>query len=128
MSSARQPSLLVTEQGQGSAGYRSRTSGVVEPSGFTARERHQARRLVVVMLITTAFFAAQLAGAIWAESDVLKLDYTVCETVKLEIALDRAFVIEQQNRRFPAGKELLDRQNLPPEAKWLACQQSHLGE
>jgi cobalt-zinc-cadmium efflux system protein len=75
MSSARQPSPVVTERGQSSvAGNGGRTSGVIRPSGFTARERHQVRRLVVVMLITSAFFVAQLAGALWAESDVLKLE------------------------------------------------------
>ena len=106
MSSARQPSLLVTEHGQSSASYRGRTSGVVRPSGFTARERHQVRRLVVVMLITSAFFVAQLAGAIWAESDVLKLEsiHVLTDVAALGLAaLAMRVAVRRPTARFTFG-------------------------
>jgi len=104
--SSRQSSLLVTEHGQSSSGYGARTSGVVRPSGFTARERHQVRRLVVVMLITTAFFAAQLAGAIWAESDVLKLEsvHVLTDVAALGLAaLAMRVAVRRPTARFTFG-------------------------
>ena len=106
MSSARQSSLLVTEHGHSSAGYRGRTSGVVRPSGFTARERHQMRRLVTVMLIASAFFVAQLAGAIWAESDVLKLEsvHVLTDVAALGLAaLAMRVAVRRPTARFTFG-------------------------
>jgi len=107
MSSARQPLPLVSERGQSSAaGYGGRTSGVIRPSGFTARERHQVRRLVVVMLITSAFFVAQLAGAIWAESDVLKLEavHVLTDVAALGLAaLAMRVAVRRPTARFTFG-------------------------
>jgi cation diffusion facilitator family transporter len=103
MSSARQPSPVVTEHGRSSA---IRTSAVVRPSGFTARERHQVRRLVVVMLITTAFFAAQLAGAMWAESAVLKLEsvHVLTDVAALGLAaLAMRVAVRRPTARFTFG-------------------------
>src|SRR5262245_61074905 len=77
MSSALQPSQVVTEPRVPSyekGPTSGRASGVTLPSGFTAREQLQSRRLIVVMMITAAFFVAQLAGAIWAESNVLQIE------------------------------------------------------
>src|SRR5689334_12896572 len=104
--SSRQSSLLVTEHGQSSTGYRARTSGVVHPSGFNARERHQVRRLVTVMLITCAFFVAQLAGAIWAESDVLKLEsvHVLTDVAALGLAaLAMRVAVRRPTARFTFG-------------------------
>jgi cation diffusion facilitator family transporter len=39
-----------------------------------AHERKQADRVLVVLLIMSAFFVVQLAGAIWADSDVLRAE------------------------------------------------------
>lgn len=41
---------------------------------FTERERRQARRLTFVLVTIALFFCAELAGAIAADSDVLKAD------------------------------------------------------
>lgn len=43
-------------------------------AAFTPRERHQARRLFTVLLVVAGFFVVELAGAIVADSDVLKAD------------------------------------------------------
>src|SRR5262245_37101338 len=37
-------------------------------------EEHQARRVLVVLLIMSAFFVVQLGGAVWADSDVLRAE------------------------------------------------------
>lgn len=107
MSPARNTSPVVTEYRQSSAaGYGGRTSGVVRPSGFTARERHQVRRLVVVMLITSAFFVAQLVGAIWAESDVLKLEavHLLTDVAALGLAaLAMHVAVRRPTARFTFG-------------------------
>jgi cobalt-zinc-cadmium efflux system protein len=107
MSFARQPSPVVTEHGQSSAAsFGGRTSGVIRPTGFNARERHQARRLVIVMLITSAFFLAQLAGAIWAESDVLKLEavHLLTDVAALGLAaLAMRVAVRRPTARFTFG-------------------------
>jgi cation diffusion facilitator family transporter len=41
---------------------------------LTAGERHQARRLFLVLLIIAGFCAAEAAGAAWADSDVLRAE------------------------------------------------------
>jgi cation diffusion facilitator family transporter len=105
MSSARQPSPVVTEPGQSSAPSAGRSS-VILPSGFTARERYQVRRLVVVMLITTVFFVAQMAGAIWAESDVLKLEavHVLTDVAALGLAaLAMRVAVRRPTARFTFG-------------------------
>jgi cobalt-zinc-cadmium efflux system protein len=105
MSSARQPSSVVTDQGQSSA-FAGRTSGVIRPSGFTARERHQVGRLVTVMLITAGFFVAQLAGAIWAQSDVLKLEavHVLTDVAALSLAaLAMRVAVRRPTARFTYG-------------------------
>jgi cation diffusion facilitator family transporter len=106
MPSARQPSPVVTAHGPSKAGFASRTSGVIRPSGFTARERLQIRRLVVVMLITAGFFVAQLAGAIWAESDVLKLEavHVLTDVAALGLAaLAMRVAVRRPTARFTYG-------------------------
>ncbi len=40
----------------------------------TAKERHQARRLLIVLVVIALFFVVELAGAKAAESDVLEAD------------------------------------------------------
>lgn len=41
---------------------------------LTAGERHQARRLFLVLFLIAGFCAAQAAGAAWADSDVLRAE------------------------------------------------------
>ncbi len=106
MSSARQTPVVTEHRQSSAAGYGGRTSGVVRPSGFTARERHQVRRLVVVMLITSTFFAAQLAGAIWAESAVLKLEavHVLTDVAALGLAaLAMRVAVRRPTARFTFG-------------------------
>jgi cation diffusion facilitator family transporter len=107
MSSALQPSPVVTELRQSSAAAPSAgRSSVIVPSGFTARERYQVRRLVVVMLITSVFFVAQLAGAIWAESDVLKLEalHVLTDVAALGLAaLAMRVAVRRPTARFTFG-------------------------
>jgi cation diffusion facilitator family transporter len=106
MSSVRQPSSVVTEQGRISASSTGMPSGIIRPSGFTARERHQVGRLVVVMLITAAFFVAQLAGAVWADSDVLQLEavHVLTDVAALGLAaLAMRVAVRRPTARFTFG-------------------------
>lgn len=109
MSAALQPSPVVTDprapsvQGAVASG---RASGVTLPSGFTAREQLQVRRLVVVMFITGAFFVAQLAGAIWAESNVLRLEafHVLTDVAALGLAaLAMRVAVRRPTARFTFG-------------------------
>ena len=52
----------------------------------------------------------------------------VRNALHLQIALVRREIIEQQHRAAPAGKELLQREHLPPVAQRIRCQQLKLGE
>src|SRR3954468_17440376 len=73
---------------------------------FTARERHQARRLVLVLAITSLFFCAQLAGAIWAESAVLRVEalHVLTDVAALGLAfLAMRIAIRRPTARFTYG-------------------------
>ena len=109
MSSARQPLSVVSEHPEVAAAATSSTgrrSGFARPSGFTARERHQVRRLVVVMLITAGFFAAQLAGALWAKSIVLEIEavHVLTDVAALGLAaLAMRVAVRRPTARFTYG-------------------------
>jgi cation diffusion facilitator family transporter len=109
MSSALQPSQLVTDPPAPTphdVAPSGRASGVALPSGFTAREQLQARRLVVVMMITAAFFVAQLAGALWAESNVLQLEafHVLTDVAALGLAaLAMRVAVRRPTARFTFG-------------------------
>lgn len=49
-------------------------AGWLASHDLTARERLQARRLLLVMLLIAVFCAAEAAGAAWADSDVLRAE------------------------------------------------------
>jgi cation diffusion facilitator family transporter len=109
MSSALQPLPVVNDPRAPSprdAAMSGRASGVTMPSGFTARERLQARRLVVVMMITAAFFVAQLAGAIWAESNVLQIEavHVLTDVAALGLAaIAMRVAVRRPTARFTFG-------------------------
>jgi cobalt-zinc-cadmium efflux system protein len=109
MSPARQPSSVVSDHPELSgiaAGSTRRRSGFARPAGFTARERHQVRRLVTVMLITAVFFAAQLAGALWAKSNVLELEavHVLTDVAALGLAaLAMRVAVRRPTARFTYG-------------------------
>jgi len=108
MSSARLPSVVsdhpeVSGIATSSGG---RPSGFARPSGFTARERHQVRRLLVVMLITAGFFVAQLAGALWAKSIVLQIEavHVLTDVAALGLAaLAMRVAVRRPTARFTYG-------------------------
>ena len=62
------------------------------------------------------------------ERDVLELDHAVREAVELQVAFGRGLVVEQQHRAVPRREELLEGEDLPPEAQRVAGEQPHLGE
>jgi len=109
MSSVRQPFMVVTDPPSssfGGAGASGRPSGVVRPAGFTARERLQVKRLVMVMFITAGFFVAQLIGALWAESDVLELEavHVLTDVAALGLAaLAMRIAVRRPTARFTFG-------------------------
>ena len=109
MSSARQSLSVVSNHPEVSGmakGSPGRRSGFARPSGFTARERHQVRRLWVVMLITAGFFVAQLAGAIWAKSIVLKIEavHVLTDVAALGLAaLAMRVAVRRPTARFTYG-------------------------
>jgi cation diffusion facilitator family transporter len=107
MSSAFQPSQVVTNpRAPSQVAAVGRTSGVTLPSGFTAREQLQVRRLIVVMMITAAFFVAQLAGAIWAESNVLQIEavHVLTDVAALGLAaLAMRVAVRRPTARFTFG-------------------------
>ena len=109
MSFASKPSPVVTDRHDdftAAARARARPAAVVRPSAFTAREQHQIRRVVIVMLITCAFFVAQLAGAIWAESDVLRLEavHLLTDVAGLGLAaLAMRIAVRRPTARFTFG-------------------------
>jgi cobalt-zinc-cadmium efflux system protein len=109
MRSVRQSLPVVSDRPQApdqGAAPSERTSGITRPAGFTARERHQIKRLVAVMLITAVFFVAQLAGAIWADSDVLKLEavHVLTDVAALGLAaLAMHVAIRRPTTRFTFG-------------------------
>jgi cation diffusion facilitator family transporter len=73
---------------------------------FTARERHQARRLLAVLGIVSLFFCAQLAGAIWAESAVLRVEalHVLTDVAALGLAyLAMRIAIRRPTARFTFG-------------------------
>jgi cobalt-zinc-cadmium efflux system protein len=79
---------------------------IVEAPVFTARERHQARRLVMVLALTSLFFCAQLAGAIWAESAVLRVEalHVLTDVAALGLAfLAMRIAIRRPTARFTYG-------------------------
>jgi cobalt-zinc-cadmium efflux system protein len=109
MSSVPQPFKVVTDTSTssvGSAGASGRSSGVVRPAGFTARERLQVKRLVIVMFITAGFFVAQLVGALWAESHVLELEavHVLTDVAALGLAaLAMRVAVRRPTARFTFG-------------------------
>src|SRR5687767_1320625 len=109
MSSARHPLSVVTDHPEVSGtapGSARRRSGFARPSGFTARERHQVRRLIVVMLITAGFFVAQLAGALWAKSNVLQIEavHVLTDVAALGLAaLAMRVAVRRPTARFTYG-------------------------
>lgn len=74
------PSIPVATGAESAAkvAHEARLAGEIVTSGrpheLSSRERRQARRLVVVLVIVTLFFGFELAGAVLANSDVLKAD------------------------------------------------------
>jgi cation diffusion facilitator family transporter len=73
---------------------------------FTARERHQARRLLMVLAIVSLFFCAQLAGAIWAESAVLRIEalHVLTDVAALGLAyVAMRIAIRRPTARFTFG-------------------------
>src|SRR6476661_129401 len=60
------------------------------------------------------------------ERHVLELDDTVREAVQLEIAFGRRLVVEQEHGTVARREELLEREDLPPEAERIAREQAHL--
>jgi cation diffusion facilitator family transporter len=109
MSSARQPLSVVSDHPAVSGlvtGAAARRSGIAKPSGFTARERHQVRRLMVVMFITAGFFVAQLAGALWAKSNVLQIEavHVLTDVAALGLAaLAMRVAVRRPTARFTYG-------------------------
>ena len=88
------------------SGYAGRPSAILPPSTFTARESQQVRRLVVVMLITSVFFVLQLAGAVWADSDVLRLEavHVLTDVAALGLAaLAMRVAVRRPTARFTFG-------------------------
>jgi cobalt-zinc-cadmium efflux system protein len=73
---------------------------------FTSSERRQARRLVVVLLIMAVFFGVQLAGAVWADSDVLRVEavHVLTDVAALGLAaLAMRVAIRRPTARFTYG-------------------------
>jgi cation diffusion facilitator family transporter len=73
---------------------------------FTAHERHQARRLLAVLLLVGVFFCAQLAGAIWADSDVLRAEalHLLTDVAALGMAfLAMRIAVRRPTERFTFG-------------------------
>jgi cation diffusion facilitator family transporter len=73
---------------------------------FTARERHQARRLLIVLAITAVFFGVELAGAMWADSDVLRVEalHVLTDVAALGLAyLAMRIAIRRPTARFTFG-------------------------
>src|SRR5689334_13898081 len=73
---------------------------------FTHRERHQARRLLAVLALMSLFFGVQMAGAIWADSDVLRAEalHLLTDVVALGIAFVAMRVaIVRPTARFTYG-------------------------
>jgi cation diffusion facilitator family transporter len=69
-------------------------------------ERHQAGRVLVVLLIMSAFFVVQLAGAIWADSDVLRAEALHLLTDVAALALSYLAIrvaIRRPTARFTYG-------------------------
>jgi cation diffusion facilitator family transporter len=109
MSSALQPLQVVNDPRAPSnrdAAMSGRASAVTLPSGFTAREQLQVRRLVIVMMITAAFFVAQLAGAIWAQSNVLQIEavHVLTDVAALGLAaIAMRVAVRRPTARFTFG-------------------------
>jgi cation diffusion facilitator family transporter len=109
MSSALQPLQVVNDPRAPSTrdvAMSGRASGVTLPSGFTAREQLQVRRLVIVMMITAAFFVAQLAGAIWAQSNVLQIEavHVLTDVAALGLAaIAMRVAVRRPTARFTFG-------------------------
>jgi cation diffusion facilitator family transporter len=96
-------SLLASAEGQGA-------ELALQPAAsaptFTARERHQARRLLMVLGIVSLFFCAQLAGAIWADSAVLRIEalHVLTDVAALGLAyLAMRVAIRRPTARFTFG-------------------------
>src|SRR5260221_9787659 len=73
---------------------------------FTAHERHQARRLLAVLLLVGVFFCVQLAGAIWADSDVLRAEalHLLTDVAALGMAfLAMRIAVRRPTERFTFG-------------------------
>src|ERR1700704_1119359 len=73
---------------------------------FTARERHQARRLSAVFVLVALFFGVELAGATMAKSDVLRADalHLLTDVAALAMALGAMRLsVRRPTARFTFG-------------------------
>src|SRR6185503_16894894 len=59
---------------------------------------------------------------------MLEHDYTVSETVQLEVVARRCLVIQQKNSAFTRREELLQGKNLAAKPERLPCEQAHFRE
>jgi len=75
MSEARVPPALSQATSSEARGARPElVAHGVRALALAHHEHHQARRVLVVLLIMSVFFVVQLGGAVWADSDVLRAE------------------------------------------------------
>jgi cobalt-zinc-cadmium efflux system protein len=75
-------------------------------SAFSGPERRQARRLLIVLAITSVFSVVQLAGAVWADSDVLRAEalHLLTDVAALALAWTAMRIaVQKPTARFTYG-------------------------
>jgi len=100
------PAAVPAPLAPASAEKEPRLGAAAASARFMDHERRQARRLLVVLLIMSGFFGVQLAGAIWADSDVLRAEalHLLTDVAALGLAfLAMRVAIRRPTARFTYG-------------------------